>query len=190
MYLPDFKLVFNNGLSEELRKTGIYTFHEAICFIAGLPYKRNLLKHDLFCIFQEKCGTCSTKHAFLCQIALENERKDIRLMLGIYKMNGENTKGTGKILLQNNLTYLPEAHNYIMYRQQRFDFTFGLSQTGKSYVFDSLDMEVPISPKQISDFKEQFHKDYLQKWLLHENLAYSLTEIWAIREACIAALSN
>ena len=103
-------------------------------------------------------------------------------------MKEANTPGVGLVLNETLLSYIPEAHNYLLYQDQRFDVT-GIAPAEQS-PFDVLLSEVAIRPQQIGDWKVHFHQNYLQAWLQKEGLAYSLDEIWAIREKCIAALSS
>ncbi len=44
-------------------------------------------------------------------------------MLGIFKMNAENTPQITDILSKNQLNYIPEAHNYFKFQNEIFDFT-------------------------------------------------------------------
>lgn len=59
------------------RELEITNFHEAVNYIFKLPYRRNLSKEELTLVFSEKCGVCSTKHAALAALALENDYWDL-----------------------------------------------------------------------------------------------------------------
>ena len=126
----------------------------------------------------------------LAQLATENGIEGIDLMLGIYRMNEANTRGVGQVLQQYGLSFLPEAHNYLCFEEKRFDFT---KPSSKHLSFAaSLEEEIIILPHQITDFKVQYHRNFLEKWLGKNasTIQYSLTEIWEIREACIKAISE
>jgi hypothetical protein len=69
------------------RELEITNFHEAVNYIFKLPYRRNLSKEELTLVFSEKCGVCSTKHAALAALALENYFQKLTLIIGIYQMN-------------------------------------------------------------------------------------------------------
>ncbi len=184
----NFPLSNTGSLSELCREKGWIDFQTATDYIQALPYRRNSRKDDLSVVLKEQCGTCSTKHAFLAQLALENQQNDIQLVLGMYKMQEINTPGVGTVLQTYGLDYLPEAHNYLMIEGQRYDFT-SLVDSAHS-PFDVLLEEVYIQPEQIGKFKVDFHKNYLQLWRQRQKMAYTLAELWQIREACIAALAN
>ncbi len=168
----------------------IFTFSDAITFVKQLPYKRNPNKNDLTTLFSDNCGTCSTKHALLKQLIDENQANtdfsEIKLMLGIFKMNAKNTPQIAEILSKNNLDYIPEAHNYLKFKDKNFDFTKSSSKP-TNFEFDLLE-ELEISPHQITEFKVNYHKNYLTNWLQNiENkyLNIDFNALWIIREQCI-----
>ena len=186
--VPDFELSADAELSNICRSLGKQQYHQVIQHVFELPYRRNSSKEDLSLVFKEACGTCSSKHAVLVQLALENGFDKIQLILGMYRMSAANTPGVATVLDQYQLAYLPEAHNYIKYQEQRIDLT-NLSSTNVS-PFDSLYEEIQIQPEQIGQFKMNYHRQFLANWLRTENKHYNLEEIWSIREACIAALAK
>lgn len=182
----DFELTAHSEIGQVLLGKGIGTFQQAGEWIAGLPYRRNTDKDKTTIVLEENCGTCSTKHALLKRLADQHGRDEVRLMLGIYRMDGQNTPGIGPVLHQHRLSYLPEAHNYLRVHGHILDFT-GLEAGGAGFE-QSLLREVEIRPEQITDFKVRFHQETLAEWLEKEALPFSLAEIWRIREACIAAI--
>lgn len=184
--LPNFIVDQTTPLGIACQSHELPDFHAAIQFIRQLPYGRNSRKDQLELLFEENCGTCSTKHAFLAQLAIEHHQTEIELIMGIYQMNADNTPGIGAILEQNQLAYIPEAHNYLRYQGQRYDLT-NLATMAAS-PFDVLMEELTITPIQIAEFKPQYHRSFLQKWIDQEQIPHSLTTIWNIREACIKAL--
>ncbi len=181
--------MIQDKVSRLFQERGIATFAEAGKFVANLKYGRNANKEDLTTLFSDNCGTCSTKHALLKLWAEEQGRQDIKLMLGIFRMNAQNTPKAGKILTKYNLPYLPEAHNYLKCHEIRLDFTLP-EEKALQFENDLLE-EIEIEVFQITAFKVQYHKDFLQKWLLENpTIIFDLETIWKIREECIEALSN
>lgn len=157
-------------------------------FILYLPYGRNDNKYDLKSVFRNACGTCSTKHAILKALADENDFKGLKLMLGIFKMNGQNSPQILSTLRRYGLDYLPEAHNYLKYENNIIDLT----KPGFMLSTDSGELltEQEIEVAQITDYKISFHKEYISRWLENENeIKYSAEEIYRIRESCIMDLS-
>ena len=177
--LPDFKITANQAISQEFLKRGMLNFHTAIDFVRSLPYQRISDRSRLELVLEEQRGTCSAKHAVLAQLAKENGQTDIQLVLGMYKMNGQNTGGVGRVLNAYGFDYIPEAHTYLSYRQQRFDFT--TAQGTNPNVFENLLEEKIISPEQTALFKIQYHQQFLQQWIKTQQLVCDLTFVWEVR---------
>ncbi|HWO29322.1 MAG TPA: hypothetical protein VNO32_11045 [Candidatus Acidoferrum sp.] len=72
-----------------IAKTDLRTAAQYVC---GLPYGRNSDPSDPVIVLAEQRGTCSTKHALLRRLAIE-QGLDIALVLGIYEMTERNTPG-------------------------------------------------------------------------------------------------
>lgn len=154
--------------------------------IQNLPYKRNSDKENPAIVWEEQYGTCSTKHAFLKSIAEEQGAAGWDLVLGMFKMSGENMPKVAQVLAKNGLSYIPEAHNYLKFHGEVFDFTS--PNISVAAIQATILVEISIQPWQIHDFKVHFHKGFLSKWIETAQIPYSLAEIWEIREACIVAL--
>lgn len=187
--LPDFKLNDTGPLSQEFRRRNLVTFHQAIDFVWQLPYGRNTDKSDLSTVFSNACGTCGTKHALLKQVALEQGIDNIQLTIGLFQMNGRNTPSVAKRLQHHNIPFIPEAHCYLTFEGQRFDFT----KTGPNGLdFEPyLIEETNILPDQITDYKVNYQKAYLKSWLTNTpGLQMDVDTLWTIREQCIQDLSD
>ena len=186
---PSFSILPKGEISNAFLERNITSFYEACLFIGDLPYGRNSNINRLVDLFEEQCGTCSTKHALLKLLAEENNFNGLRLILGMYKMNAINSPKLKVILEQNKLDYLPEAHCYLIYNNQIIDHT-----NNKSKLTDFSDDflgEIEINVDEITDLKVTYHKNYLKDWLSKNQLIkYTLSEIWDIREQCIKSLSN
>jgi len=103
-------------------------------------------------------------------------------------MNANNNPAVKSILKQYKLDYIPEAHNYLKVDQQILDFT-GLPVYEEDFS-QVLLSEIEITPDQITDYKVNFHKEFLQQWIINNNIPYNLSQIWEIREECIRALTK
>ena len=189
MMLIDFEISGNSGIiSRSFNNLEIKTFAEACNWVNNLDYRRNTDKNNNLVLFEELCGTCSTKHALLKRLADENEDNSLRLILGIFTMNSRNTPAIKDVLTKYYLRYIPEAHNYLRNHNHILDFT-GIGVNETKFELDLLE-EVEISPDQITDFKIQYHKNYLSRWIELNKIPYTLDELWKIREECIAALAQ
>lgn len=182
-----FDIIANATISTFFKKLGFGDFIEASEFVKQLPYRRNQDKNSIICVLDDRCGTCSTKHALLKRLADENGHSEVRLMLGIYKMDGQNTVGIEPVLEKHGLKHLPEAHNYLKVNDVVLDFTgLGMIEADLS---NNLFTEIEITPDQITDYKVGYHREYLARWLVNEGLPYSLDDIWPIREECIKEIA-
>ena len=184
----NFNITSDREISQLFRQNQCFDFVSASEFVRNLPYQRNLNKDNLATVFTDNCGTCSTKHALLKKLAKENNQPDFKLILGIFRMNGEDTPKIKSVLHTQNLEYIPEAHNYLKFKNQILDFT-KKNSSENDFINDLLE-EIEIEPHQINQFKIEFHRNYLKNWLAENpQIPYSLEELWKIREECIKALS-
>jgi hypothetical protein len=104
-------------------------------------------------------------------------------------MHENNTPGVGATLSYYNLPFLPEAHCYLTYKGERIDITRAGMEVTES--IDRFLYEEMILPAQIGEYKVDLHKRFLRQWLAENKInRYSFDELWAIREACIASLTQ
>ena len=170
-------------------KMGIFDYEKSCEFVKNLPYQRNEEKENFFCVLEDEGGTCSTKHALLKRLTDENNLKEVKLMLGIFKMNIQNTRKIGAVLHKYHLNEMPEAHNYLKFKNEIQDFT-SKNSNSEDFIHDLVE-EIEIQPHQITDFKVDYHKNFLRNYLRQKpHLKYSPEEFWQIREECIAALQQ
>ncbi len=162
-------------------------WEETVNLVKQIPYGRNANRLDFSLVISENKGTCSSKHAFLKDFADKNNIPNVELIIGIYKMTESNTN-IGKILSENNIDYIPEAHCYLRVNNQRIDVTSKEADFEK--IKNDLLEEQVIQPFQVCDYKVAYHKDYLKKWIAANSLNHNFEEIWRIREKCIESLSK
>jgi hypothetical protein len=188
--LPQHSLTVTGPVSMEIVALGIHDFRAAGRYLHTLPYGRTADRADFFSVLREGKGTCSTKHALLAALAHE-QVLPIVLTLGIYEMHERNTPGVGAVLRQYGLSSLPEAHCYLTYEGRRIDITrSGAEPTEPISLFL---YEETILPAQIGEHKVTRHRRFMQDWVnSNETLVkgQSLEDVWQIREACIAALTQ
>lgn len=186
---PDFDIKSMGQISKEFTDRNIVTFNQTSLFIRQLAYGRNADKNNLATVFTDNCGTCSTKHALLKRLADENEFEKVKLIVGLFKMNKKNTPQVSSTLQKYNLEYIPEAHCYLKFEDKIIDLT-KLNSKPTDFL-DELIEEIEILPEQITDFKVNYHKNYLASWLdKNKQINLSLNELWEIREECIQKLSD
>nr|WP_321235537.1 hypothetical protein [uncultured Psychroserpens sp.] len=183
-----FNLTKDKPLSKVCIARGHSDFKSVFNYIKHLPYGRTTNRSDYTLVLKEEKGTCSTKHAFLKAIAIENGFEDLKLYLGVFKMNADNTPKIASILETHQLTYIPEAHCYLKHDNLILDITFG--STNDITFIDTILHEEIIRPNQIGTYKVELHQAYLKSWIKSEKLSISFEKLWAIREACILAISE
>ena len=184
----DYKLTSNDELTAFIKKSGILTWNELIEFIKILPYGRNSNRTELGLVISEKKGTCSSKHALLKKMADLNKIDNVKLILGIYRMNQKNTPNIGNALTKNAIEFIPEAHCYLKINSNKVDITS--SQSDFSKIETDIITELEIQPEQIAEFKVKYHKEFLKDWIVESKIDKSFSEIWEIREKCISNLTE
>ncbi len=162
-------------------------FNSLIEKVKNIPYGRNTNRNDFSLVLSENKGTCSSKHAFLKDFADKNNIENVKLYIGIFKMNEQNTK-IGTILSSRNIDYIPEAHCYLKINGNPVDVTTTASFYEK--IKDEIIEEIQIIPSQVADFKVDYHKNFLKKWIVETKQSISFEEIWNLRELCISKLSE
>jgi len=188
--LPDRALADAGEITRAFVSAGANDFRAAARYVHALPYGRNSSRTDPQIVMRERRGTCSTKHALLARLAVE-QRFEIALVIGIYRMSERNTPGVGRVLAANGLEYLPEAHCYLRYRANRIDVTREIAGVSAEPIARFLHEE-EISPEQIGDYKVALHQRWIREWIASPDAPRGLgfDELWKIREACIAALGQ
>jgi hypothetical protein len=187
--LPGSALKPAGPLSAEIMARGVNDFRAAARCVQKLAYGRTLDRTNFGAVLREGKGTCSTKHAYLAALAREQNLK-VALMLGVYKMRGNNTPGIGAVLYRHGIAFLPEAHCYLIYEGTRIDVT--RVETRPAETIDFLHEEI-IAPEQIGGYKAALHRQFMQRWITEnpdQAKGRSLEEMWRIREECIAALGQ
>ncbi|MFZ1888098.1 MAG: hypothetical protein WAU33_08695 [Candidatus Binataceae bacterium] len=188
--LPDCALADAGEITRAFVSAGSKDFRAAARYVHALPYGRNRSRTDPLIVIREHRGTCSTKHALLARLALE-QRIEIALMIGIYRMTERNTPGVRRVLAAKGLEYVPEAHCYLRYRADRIDVTREIAGVSAEPIARFLHEE-EISPEQIGDYKIALHQRWMRDWIASAEAPRGLgfDELWKIREACIAALEQ
>ena len=173
---------------DDILVSGLSSFEDLLRVVQQLPYGRNSNRTNPELVWTERQGTCSSKHAFLKKIADEQNFNEVQLILAIYKMNGKNTPGIGKILSEAQLEYIPEAHCYLSVEGKRMDITFPNSDIEK--LLPDVIEEQFIEWTDVANHKVEVHQQFIKNWLGANHIQKTFEEAWTVREACIAALSN
>lgn len=182
----NFPIKGHGPIARKALQHGFTDFLSLAEHVRQLPYRRPVDKHDILAVLTEQQGTCSSKHRLLAAVAHECSHTEIELVVGIYEMSESNTPGVGAVLKPAGLDSIPEAHCYLRFHDQRYDFT-GLSN-GSSSPLDSLLSEHVVTPDDLPHEKAPLHHDAISAWAeLHGSV---FADAWSIREACIEALTT
>ncbi len=184
--LPEKQLAASGEASAQFLALGIDDYREAARFTNQLSYGRNADRANFRLVLPERRGTCSTKHALLAALAIE-QRLPIHLTLGIYEMSERNTPGIGAVLSKHGLAFVPEAHCYLIYNGTRIDVTRDAVIAAEPIA--RFLHEETIAPEQIGDYKVAMHQAWMREWVAREMPNRNWEQVWKIREECIAALS-
>lgn len=185
----NFRITIPGTYAQAFRAFGVTDFSGAIELVRGLAYARISDSNQPLLVLQEKRGTCSSKHNLLARLAHEQGHTEVEFMEMIFEMNSRNTPAIASVLNNYNLAYIPELHNYLRIKQ----FTIDATSSQLTINYTSCQRETySISPDRTAEDKVKAHKNYLRHWQSScpDASHYTLDELWGIREACIAALSN
>jgi hypothetical protein len=188
--LPAVLLSPLRPLAADFTARGITDFRAAGRYLEKLPYGRTADRADYGAVLREGRGTCSTKHALLAALGQE-QGVAVVLMLGIYEMHEGNTPGVGAVLSRYGLSYVPEAHCYLVYEGTRIDITRSGGESAEPIA--RILHEEPIVPEQIGDYKAALHRRFMREWVARESEivgALAFGDVWEIREQCIRALAQ
>lgn len=184
--LPQHRIGPSGEASAQFLALAIDDYRAAARLVNQLPYGRNADRANFRLVLAERRGTCSTKHALLAALALE-QRLPVHLTLGIYEMSERNTPGVGAVLSRHGLAFVPEAHCYLIYNDARIDVTRDAVVAAEPIA--RFLHEETIAPDQIGDYKVTMHKAWMRDWVARAMPHREWEQVWKIREECIAALS-
>ena len=184
----DFKLSSEENISGKFKSLGIFTWSDAISFVQNLAYGRNENRTNFLLVLSELKGSCSSKHALLKELALENNQNEVQLYIGIYKMNAANTPGISNALQDSPLAFVPEAHCYLKIDGVPIDVTSKKSDYQR--IAKSVMVEIEIKPSQVSIDKVNIHQQFIKQWIAEHDVPLNFSEVWNLREQCIQNLSN
>ena len=182
------KINANGAISKRLLNLGVFSFSEAIQYVRQLPYGRTKDRANADLVIEEGKGSCSTKHALIKKLALEQDWHHVKLYMCMYKMSASNTAKIEAVLKANDLEYIPEAHCVLKIEDDFLDITSSSSDYKK--IEDAVLQLEEILPEQIGDYKVAQHKAYMRSWMVAHQLAVSFDDLWRIREQCIKALGQ
>jgi hypothetical protein len=121
---PNKGIQDSGPISNRFLELGIDDFIRACRFVHELPYGYNTNSDNMMLLFEEKVGSCTTKHAVIATLALELNLP-ISKWIGIYAMTEEIVAGADRILAKYALPYVPMLHCFLACGEYRVDLTEG-----------------------------------------------------------------
>ncbi|BBO68427.1 hypothetical protein DSCA_23570 [Desulfosarcina alkanivorans] len=187
---PDAAIVSSDGVSEQFSALGVDTFHHACRYVHDLPYGYNSDRDDLFVLFEEKMGSCTTKHAVIATLAGELNLP-VEKNIGIYAMTEAMVTGTDAILARYGLPYVPMIHCFLGYGQYRVDLTDGNANGKNRSVTNFLYVE-PVIPNISARDEYLKYRQALKEHILKrtELAGVEMKTILHAREEGIALLKS
>lgn len=143
--LPYNAPIENAGpISNAFQNLNVPDFHAACAWLQALPYGKNSRSDDLMVLFEDGCGTCTTKHGVAAALA-EELGLPIRKHIVFYKLDGSVRSGIDPILQNRNVAFVPNTHCILGEGIHFVDLTHG-NQTGKRKDLTDFELYVAVSP--------------------------------------------
>jgi hypothetical protein len=188
--LPDADINGYGLISNEFLRRGITRFKDACRYVHQLPYGYNSDREDLFILFREGRGSCTTKHAVIATLAEELALPIVK-KIGIYGMTEDLVTGTSDILEKFKLPYVPMVHCFLVYQDYWVDLTEG-NDNGKNRPINRfLHSETVIPNISGKDEYLLYRKAVKERILLREELkGVDIKRILQAREEGIKLLRS
>jgi hypothetical protein len=186
--LPDSPISPSGPVSDHFLSLKIRRFQDACRFVHELPYGYNSNRDEPMLLFSEKKGSCTTKHAVIATLAVE-QGLPVGKVIGVYAMTEELVTGASAILEEYGLAYVPMVHCFLQSGSIRTDLTEG-NHNGKRRAINDFLYTQAVSPT-ISEREEYrlYRKVLTDVILLRDELTgVPLFRVLKAREAGIVLL--
>lgn len=181
--LPDLPLTPQGTFSRyflklETEKT-IKTFKDACLHVQQMPYGYNTDREDMWSLFKENMGSCTTKHGVIAKLAVE-VGIPLHKHVGVYQFNEEVCTGAEKILDKYQIPYIPMTHCFLVFQQYRFDLTEG-NHNGKNHPINDLIQEEQVIPFISGKDEYLLFKRILRETILPSSAMLNIPEITLLK---------
>lgn len=92
------------------------------------------------------------------------------------------------LIIPQWLTLYSEAHCDVKLNHRRIDITNNNADIGN--LINDIIEEIEIEPEQVVTFKIDYHKRFLQNWIIENEINLDFEKIWEIRAQCIKRLEH
>ncbi|MEL7350740.1 MAG: hypothetical protein AAF171_16210 [Cyanobacteria bacterium P01_A01_bin.116] len=182
--LPDAKIERCGPVSQIFLDRGVESFRAACCAVKAMPYGSNSNSENSLILFEEGCGTCTTKHGAISRLAQELELP-IYKNLGFYRLNDTIVTGVNEIIRPHGLRFIPQIHCFLEYETYRVDLTEG-NCNGKNQTIDDYDFVVRVQPDITAQQEEAYYLAYLRHYFEIEPSLQTVgeTDVLKLLAAC------
>jgi len=182
--LPNVDIHAKGTISEHFLEREIKTFCAACSWVQELPYGANSNSEDSLILFEENCGTCTTKHGAIARLAQELGL-DVYKNLGFYRFNDETVTGVDAIIQPYGLSFIPQIHCFLTYNLFRIDLTQG-NCNGKNKTIEDYDFVVRVVPDLTREEEKQYYVSYLNRYFAIEPnfVAVGISTLLDLLDAC------
>lgn len=160
--LPDIAIQPYGQICKIFLEHEITSFQAACRYVKAMPYGSNSNNEDSLILFEENRGTCTTKHGAIARLATELELK-VYKNLGFYRLNDEIVTGVNAIIQPYGLSFIPQIHCFLRYREFCVDLTEG-NCNGKNKTIDNYDFVVEVKPDLTHAEQEKYYMSYLDRY--------------------------
>lgn len=144
--LPSNAAIGDAGpVSQAFQQLHVSDFQEACAWLQALPYGKNSRVDDLMVLFEDGCGTCTTKHGVAAALA-EELGLPVRKHIVFYKLDGSVRRGIEPLLEKRGVAFVPNTHCILGEGIHFVDLTHG-NQTGKLKDLTDFELYVSVSPR-------------------------------------------
>lgn len=156
--LPNAAIEPKGVVSRAFIDRGVKTFHEASCYVHGLPYGYNGSSSNVMTLFDDGFGTCFEKHGLVARLAEELELSVCRHE-GFYSLTDKIVTGVDTILAEYGLPYIPRIHCFLNHEKIYVDLTDG-NCTGKNCMIETYLKIFHAKPEQTQSELEGTYRSY------------------------------
>lgn len=185
--LSDGPLREAGPFSRTFAALGVADFHGACHWLQALPYGRNSRSDDLMVLFEDGCGTCTTKHGVAAALA-EELGLPARKYIVFYRLDERIRAGIGAHLATAGVEFVPNTHCVLGEGGRFADLTHG-NRTGKRKDLVDFELYVQVEPGFTADEQAELY-DWGVLWYRrrYETLRrHDVRSIRALRRTCLEA---
>lgn len=188
--LPNADLPLEGELAGLFLSKGLQDFHQALQFLKELPYGPNK-SEGARAVFEDGCGTCSSKHGCAAALAIECGLKTVSKVMVYYRLDASRFKNVEPVLDLYGLPYVPNFHCVMASGYSIVDLTEG-NRTGKLRDIDEFDVMFRSEPFVDQDTYQDYFKQAIDIFKICDSRLreYSAADLLAIRSECLGAHSN